>query len=142
VTALITGSTLTYAAVGDSRLYGFSGGTLRRLTEDDSWVAMLRACEPDLDEATLEDHPLRHVITKAIGTLAETDVEIEERRLAAGETLLLCTDGLHDLMRDAEIEQVLAQPDTVEALAERLLAGALERGGRDNVTALLVRYLA
>lgn len=140
VTVLITGNRLTYATVGDSRLYSFHDDKLARLTEDDSWIATLRAREPDLDEEQLRRHPLRHVITKAIGTLADTDAEIHERTLSAGEVLLLCTDGLHDLLSDRQIEHVLASRASVQASAERLLAQALEGGGRDNVTALLVRY--
>ncbi|MPY91095.1 MAG: SpoIIE family protein phosphatase [Luteitalea sp.] len=140
VTVLITGSRLTYAAVGDSRLYSVRDRALSRLTEDDSWIATLRAREPDLDEEQLKRHPLRHVITKAIGMLADTDVEIHERTLIAGEVLLLCTDGLHDMVSDREIQEVLAERASLQASADRLLAQALERGGRDNVTALLVRY--
>ncbi|MGH9163137.1 MAG: PP2C family protein-serine/threonine phosphatase [Vicinamibacteraceae bacterium] len=140
VAVLITGNRLTYTAVGDSRLYSFRNHTLSRLTEDDSWIATLRAREPDLDEEQLRRHPLRHVITKAIGTLADTDVEIYERTLTSGDVLLLCTDGLHDLVTDSEIRDLLAARTSLEASAERLIARALEVGGRDNVTALLVRY--
>lgn len=140
VTALITGTRLTYAAVGDSRLYSFRDHTLARLTEDDSWIATLRTREPDLDDEQLRRHPLRHVITKAIGTLADTDVEIHERALAPGDVLLLCTDGLHDLVTDDEIQEMLAARTSLEVSVERLIARALEAGGRDNVTALLVRY--
>jgi protein phosphatase len=140
VAALVSGSTLTYSSVGDSRIYSLIDGQLKRLTVDDSWLATLTAQEPNLDPAQLEHHPLRHVITKAIGTLAETEPEIHERTLTPGETLLLCSDGLHDMLSDEEIRQELAKGDSLEETAQNLVNRALDAGGRDNVTALLVRY--
>lgn len=140
VAALISGSTLAFAAVGDSRLYLLQRHTLTQLTQDDSWLATLRAQEPDLDPAQLERHPLRHVITKAIGTLGDTELTIHERRLEPGDLLLLCTDGLHDLVTDEAMRATLDTADTLETKANRLLEQALEAGGRDNVTALLVQY--
>jgi serine/threonine protein phosphatase PrpC len=140
VTALVTGSTLTFATVGDSRLYSFSGATLSRLTVDDSWLATLSAQDPGLDPAQLERHPLRHVITKAIGTLADTEVDIHERALTSGEMLLLCSDGLHDMLTDDDISHELAAGASIDDTAERLVQHALEAGGRDNITVLLVRY--
>jgi PPM family protein phosphatase len=140
VAALITGSTLTFATVGDSRLYTFCEGTLTRLTVDDSWLATLSAQDPALDPALLERHPLRHVITKAIGTLADTEVDIHERTLTPGETLLLCSDGLHDMLTDEDISQEIAAGAPLDQTADHLVQRALEAGGRDNVTALLVRY--
>ena len=140
VAALVTRGTLTYATVGDSRLYSFSDGTLSRLTVDDSWLATVITPDTALDPAQIERHPLRHVITKAIGTLADTEVDIHERALAPGETLLLCSDGLHDMVTDEEIRHELAAGSSLDVTAESLVERALEAGGRDNVTVLLVRY--
>lgn len=141
VATLISGATLTFATVGDSRLYAFVDGSLSRLTVDDSWLATLMSNkDPGLDPAQLERHPLRHVITKAIGTLADTEVEIHERTLTSGETLLLCSDGLHDMLTDEDIAIELGAGGPVDQTAEHLVERALDAGGRDNVTVLLVRY--
>jgi protein phosphatase len=140
VAMLIGGATLTYASIGDSRIYSFLDGTLSRLTVDDSWLATLAAQQPDLDPARLADHPLRHVITRAVGTLAETELTIQERRLSDGETLLLCSDGLHDLVTDDELAAIVGGSRALDQVGKRLIDRALEAGGRDNVTALLVRY--
>ena len=138
--ALLTDRTLTYASIGDSRIYSIIGGALTQLTVDDSWLATLAAQQPDLDPARLADHPLRHVITRAVGTLAETELEIAERRLADGETLLFCTDGLHDLVSDEDLGRLVSGASSLEAAGRALVDAALAGGGRDNVTALLVRY--
>jgi protein phosphatase len=140
VAALLTDRTLTFASIGDSRIYSISDGALTRLTVDDSWLATLAAQQPDLDPAQLADHPLRHVITRAVGTLAETELEIAERTLADGETLLFCTDGLHDLVTDEEMRRIVSDAASLQAAGQALIDAALAAGGRDNVTALLVRY--
>ena len=80
------------------------------------------------------------MITKAIGTLTDTEITIHERPLRHGDTLLLCTDGLHDLVDEARMLEVVDTDKTLEARAQTLIDLALEAGGRDNVTALLVKY--
>ena len=113
---------------------------ISQLTEDDSWLSALKAQEPHIDASQLERHPLRHVITKAIGTLTDTEISIHERPLVHGDTLLLCTDGLHDLVPEAKMLEVVDTERTLEQRAQTLIELALEAGGRDNVTALLVKY--
>jgi PPM family protein phosphatase len=140
VAALVSGSTLTYASVGDSRMYLVNDHAISQVTEDDSWLSALRAQDPTIDAAQLEKHPLRHVITKAIGTLADTETSIHDRPLRHGDTLLMCTDGLHDLVTEEQMLQVVDSGESLEARAQKLVDLALEAGGRDNVTALLVRY--
>ncbi len=140
VAALITGNQLTFATVGDSRIYLVQDHGMSQLTQDDSWLATLRAQDPNLDESQFEKHPLRHVITKAIGTLADTELAIHERTLRPGDLLLMCTDGLHDLVGDREMLEVLDGSGTLGERADELVRRALEQGGRDNVTTLLVQY--
>ena len=140
VAALLTDRTLTYASIGDSRLYSIVAGAITQLTVDDSWLATLAAQQPDLDPARLADHPLRHVITRAVGTLAEADPSIAERALTGGETLLFCTDGLHDLVSDEDLCRLVVGAESLEAAGRALVDAALAAGGRDNVTALLLRY--
>jgi protein phosphatase len=139
VAALVSGETLTFASVGDSRMYLVNDHAISQVTEDDSWLSALKAQEPNIDASQLERHPLRHVITKAIGTLTDTEITIQERPLRHGDTLLLCTDGLHDLVPEAKMLEVVDTDQTLEARAQKLIDLALEAGGRDNVTALLVK---
>ena len=140
VSAIISKGMMTFATVGDSRLYLVKDHAISRLTVDDSWLATLRAQDPAIDEAQFERHPLRHVITKAIGTLGETELRMQERRLEPGDLLMMCTDGLHDLVVDDEMLATLDTEEPLEARAQQLVDRALARGGRDNVTVLVLRF--
>jgi serine/threonine protein phosphatase PrpC len=91
-----------------------------------------------VDESTLAQHPMRHVLTNVVGARDDTDVEVGERPLKAGDTLLLCSDGLHGTLDDTTLQIILAAGGPVEELAERLVVAALDRNASDNVTALLV----
>jgi PPM family protein phosphatase len=136
---LVSGDTLTWASVGDSRLYLLRGGRLERLTTDDSWVARLQAEVPAVDRSSIAAHPMRNVLTKVVGAAADLEVTAAERPLAVGDLLLLCSDGLHGLVPDEAIAPLLAA-GTVEQAAAQLIQRALERGGSDNVTVVLGRY--
>jgi protein phosphatase len=140
VAVLVDGRDMTYASVGDSRIYSLAGDRFERLTRDDSWVATMLAEGQDPEDPGLQSHPLRHVLTKAVGTLQEAEVSVFARRLADGEILLLCSDGLHDCVTDAQMCAVLSGADgeSPELCSRRLLRTALEAGARDNVTALVV----
>ncbi len=139
VAALVRGTTLTFASAGDSRLYSFIDGTLTQLTRDDSWVAVV-ASQAGLDEAAIARHPMRHVLTNAIGASSDTEPKIGEHALRERERLLLCSDGLHGMASDEAIAEILrAQPDLAAAV-DQLIARALDGGGRDNITAVLVEF--
>jgi serine/threonine protein phosphatase PrpC len=139
VAALIERARLTFCSVGDSRLYLIGPGSFVQLTHDDSWVATVLANEPGVDEASLAHHPMRHVLTNVIGARDETEVEVGECPVKEGDTLLLCTDGLHGMLDDATMQLVIAAAGTPQELAERLVAAALERQASDNVTVVVVR---
>jgi serine/threonine protein phosphatase PrpC len=139
VAVLVDQQQVSFCGVGDSRLYLFANGHLTQLTHDDSWVAIVLANEPGVDESTLAHHPMRHVLTNVVGARDETDVEASERTLKDGELLLLCSDGLHGSVDDATLGSILARGGAVEKLAEQLVVAALDRNATDNVTALLVR---
>jgi protein phosphatase len=148
VVALIEDDRLAFAGVGDSRVYAHTDAGLTQLTNDDSWVATILARDPEVDEAALATHPMRHVLTNAIGAREETEVEVGERTLAGREVLLLCSDGLHGALDDETLAGVLGNlgnigsgggEDEVAVAAEQLLRAALETGGKDNITALVVR---
>lgn len=142
VSALIVDQSMTYSSVGDSRIYSFRDGTLEQLTADDSWIGTLAAEETSLDRRALATHPMRHVLTKTIGAREDIDILVKERTLRDGDRILLCSDGLHDCLESQTIADVLsAEPDDTRA-AERLVQAALDTGGKDNITAVLIRHTA
>jgi protein phosphatase len=138
VAALFEGARVTCCSVGDSRLYTLNGGDLQQRTRDDSWMAMVKE-QSGLDAGALEKHPMRHVLTKAVGAAPDVDTTVQEFDLAPGEILMLSTDGLHAVVPHEAIQTVLASQRTLEAAADALVGDALARGGRDNVTVLLGR---
>jgi serine/threonine protein phosphatase PrpC len=83
---------------------------------------------------------MRHVLTNVVGARAEIDVEVTEHPFGAGVTLLLCSDGLHGALDDATMAAQLASPGPVSAIASELVRLALERDGRDNITAVVLRW--
>lgn len=123
--------------IGDSRIYRYSGGELARVSVDHSMVQeMVDAGEIDEDEA--QRHPLRNVITRAVGSGMAVTPDFWLLGASAGETLLLCSDGLVEEVPEAEIAQVLAAGGTPEQLSETLLARATYGGARDNVSVVVV----
>ncbi|MEO8070179.1 MAG: protein phosphatase 2C domain-containing protein [Acidobacteriota bacterium] len=140
VAALVEDGQLMYSGVGDSRIYSFVDGRLEQLTQDDSWVATVLAREPGTDETLLASHPMRHVLTNVLGAREHLDVEVGERPLTPGETLLFCSDGLHGTLDDAMLAHVLASGRPVDVVAEALLERALAGDASDNITALVVRF--
>ena len=142
VAALVEGDQVTLAAVGDSRVYAYTDAGLTQLTTDDSWVATMLARDPEADAASLATHPMRHVLTNAIGAREETAVELVERTLGDGEVLLLCSDGLYGGLDDETLAEIMSSAEAVAVAAQRLLDVALERGGHDNLTALLLKRTA
>jgi PPM family protein phosphatase len=109
------------------------------LTRDDSWAATVLGQRP-LDLAAAEPHPMRHVLTNVLGARDHTEIHVQDRAVGPGELLLLCTDGLHGSMDDRSIQEVLTRHKSMEATAEALVRAALDRGSRDNVTALVATY--
>jgi len=140
VAALVAGDVMTLCSAGDSRCYLVRGGELRQLTRDDSWVSAALG-EGILNSDDVERHPLRNVITKAVGARESIDLETVEHTLQPGDVALLCSDGLHGMVGDDAISRLLVPvPDSLEEAAARLVEAANEAGGRDNVTVVLLRY--
>jgi protein phosphatase len=136
VAALVFDGIVSVAHVGDSRMYHAANGQLAQLTRDDSWAATVLVQRP-LDAATAEHHPMRHVLTNVLGAREQTEIHIQDRAVAPGELMLLCTDGLHGSLDDGAIKELLVPQTTMERTAEALVRAAIERGSRDNVTALV-----
>ena len=114
-------------------------GQLKQLTRDDSWVSAALG-EGILDHDDVEHHPLRNVITKAVGARDAIDLDVLEHDLQPGDLVMLCSDGLHGMVSDQEIAKILSSsPDSLEETSARLVDAANEAGGRDNVTVVLLR---
>lgn len=142
VATVVTGQTMTIASAGDSRCYLVRAGELRQLTRDDSWVSAALG-EGILNSDDVEHHPLRNVITKAVGARDTIDLDLVEHRLEPGDLVLLCSDGLHGMINDQEISRILAGGEAaLEDASVRLIEAANEAGGRDNVTVVLLRQPA
>jgi serine/threonine protein phosphatase PrpC len=141
VACTVDGDRLSVAHAGDSRLYLLSADGLRQITHDDSWAAAMAAHNP-ADRDRYAQHPMRGALTNVIGARQRTDVHVIEETLTGGELLVLTTDGVHGMLEGEHLEHVvLGGSGDVRGLAENLVAAALARGGHDNCTALVARYL-
>ena len=128
------------ANVGDSRAYAFRNRELMQITKDHSVVEeMVANGTITRDEARL--HPQRNIITRAIGADADTEADIFEYDYYAGDVLLLCSDGLSSMLTDEEMLQILTRNTDAEAMVNALIDAANERGGRDNITAICIRFI-
>ena len=128
--------TIAVGHVGDSRAYRVRGGELEQLTEDHSLVGeLLRSGKLSPEEA--ETHPQRSVITRALGTEPDVDVDAFTVPVASGDLFLLCSDGLSSMVSDREILAVLEDSDDLDEAAAALIDAANEGGGEDNITVVL-----
>jgi len=140
VAALFDAERATLVHVGDSRCYLFRQHDLRRLTDDHSWVQeQVNAGILTPEEAT--SHPLKNVVTRALGGSPNVLPDLIEVRLEAGDSFLLCSDGLTGMMSDEEISAILASEGSAESRVRALVDLANDRGGVDNITVLLVDVL-
>ncbi len=144
------GSTLTIARslgrdlliihVGDSRAYLLRAGKLNRLTRDHTYAQMLVDCGR-LDACDLADSGVRHILTNALGgSTADVDVDVDLLQLENGDRLMLCSDGLSDLVDDEAITKTLIAKPVSKDACEQLVQMALDAGGRDNVTVVVAGY--
>jgi PPM family protein phosphatase len=134
------GLDLFLAHVGDSRAYLYRDGKVRQLTRDHTHVQkMVEAGILSAQDAAT--HGLRHVLTNILGGgRRSVEVELHRLRLAGGDRLLLCSDGLTSTAQDDEIAGILGQSESTETSCRRLIDLALERGAPDNVTVVVARY--
>jgi serine/threonine protein phosphatase PrpC len=87
----------------------------------------------------LMNHPMRNALTNVVGAGTRTDVHVVEEPVSAGDVLLMTTDGVHGVIDDGQLEQLMTIGDDLEAIAANVIAAALARGSRDNVTAIVAR---
>ncbi|SEK73322.1 protein phosphatase [Pseudoxanthomonas sp. GM95] len=141
VAARVQGNRFEVAWVGDSRAYLWRDGQLAQLSQDHSYVQELIA-QGALTSEQARSHPHRNVVTQALGVTdpAQLNVETLTGDLRPGMQLLLCSDGLTEEVDDRGIAEALRQDDcSAQELVDTLIAAALDGGGSDNVTAILVR---
>ena len=127
-----------YAHAGDSRVYLWHQGALTQLTRDDSWVAAALNGLAD-DAGELEQHPMRHVLTKVVGLRSELQPSVAQCAFVAGDVLMLCSDGVHGAVSLEKLATLLGSRQSVAHMAESVVREALGQGATDNVTAVVIR---
>jgi protein phosphatase len=132
---------LAIAHVGDSRAYLLHENSLRLMTRDHSWVGE-QVAAGILSEEAARNHPLKNVVTRALGGAHEPVADADDHVLATGDLLLLCSDGLNTMVPDGDISAILRRGRGLKELAHELVAEANRRGGVDNITVILVRAMA
>lgn len=140
VAATVLGKYLQVANVGDSRLY-IINEEVRQITRDHSLVEeMVRM--GGLDREAARNHPDKNIITRAIGARDTIEIDFFHEELKSGDLILMCSDGLTNMLEDEEIGRILKTPGTIEERAERLIDAANQNGGRDNIAVILIDAFA
>lgn len=135
--ALIDGGSARIAHVGDSRAYLLRDGLLRQLTTDHTLVArMVKSGE--ITEAEAEVHPHKNVLTRALGTDEQVEVDEDTLALMDGDRLLLCSDGLTGMVTEEQIQAILENSEQPQQAADRLVKSANRAGGIDNITVVVL----
>ena len=133
-------SRLQIGSVGDSRAYLSSNGVLSALTQDQTWVAEVGA-RLGLTEEALKKHPMRHVLTMAVGSAEELRMSTCIVQMQPGDTVLLCSDGLHGVVNEKILAEALDSEKTLPEKCHYLVEAAKTEGGPDNVTVILIRLV-
>lgn len=137
VAATIYGKRMKVCNIGDSRLYIVNGKTIRQITTDHSLVEEMVQMG-SLDRESARTHPNKNIITRAVGVTQAVAADFFDVLLQEGDVVLLCSDGLSNMLEDEEIRMIVnAQRDIVEK-AEALIRAANQNGGRDNISLILI----
>ena len=137
---LVDGDIANLAHVGDSRIYLWNGEKVEQLTRDHSWVNE-QIENGAISPEQARSHPLRNVVTRALGGRADLVVDIQSRRMEPGNMLLLCSDGLTTMVNDEGIARILRESEgDVARATTALVTEANERGGEDNITVVLLKF--
>ena len=135
----VSQGTAHLAHVGDSRIYLYRGGDLLHMTRDHSWFADLMANAHEFTPQTLAYAArYKNVITRALGMEASVEVDLAQVDLEDGDVFLLCSDGLHDMIEDDEIAEVLSRDEALDDRCAALIRAANNAGGDDNISVILV----
>jgi protein phosphatase len=136
---LMDGDRAAAGNLGDSRIYLFRSSQLTQISTDDTIIAGMLE-KGMLSPADAATHPLRNVLTQSAGTQESVDVHLWEGCLLPGDTLLLCSDGLHGVVEEPAIRSILGGGDSAERSVDRLISASIAAGAPDNVSAVLLRY--
>jgi protein phosphatase len=137
VAGLLNEKIISLAHVGDSRAYLFRDGQLSRLTDDHSWVHE-QVTAGILTEEEAKTHPLKNVVTRALGGGPSVSPDLQELVFSPGDRFLLCSDGLTTMVSDEEIHDTAAAVQAPQSLCQKLIDMANEKGGVDNITVVVV----
>ncbi len=138
VGVLFEETTAHIAHVGDSRLYLVNASGIKQVTTDHSWV-LEQVALGVLTNDQARSHPLRNVVTRAIGASPDLNVDVVAHPMGAGDTFLLCSDGLSGMVLDADLGRIVAANPDPQKAADLLIAEANAHGGEDNITVLIVK---
>lgn len=139
VAALIDGKQNLIANIGDSRGYIYSNGQFTQITEDHSYVNEL-VKHGDITPDQAKTNPYKNIITKSLGINSDSAADFKPYTAQPGDQIMLCTDGLTNMVDDSDIEKVLAMDEELQAKCDMLVSLANENGGQDNITVLLAQY--
>lgn len=134
----VNGLTLQLGSVGDSRAYMLSGSDFALITQDQTWVAEVGS-RLGLSDESLKNHPMRHVLTMAVGAAEELRVYSKVISMKPGDQLLLCSDGLHGVVDEKILYAALESKKTLPAKCHYLIEAAKKTGGPDNITVVLIQ---
>lgn len=124
--------------VGDSRTYAIGENSIQQLTEDDTFVnKLIKLGEISKTEAM--NHPQKNIITNAVGTDARINISLIQYNFSEGEYILVCTDGLTDMVTNEEIMEIVNKYKDTDVIKNELLEKALKAGGKDNVTFIIIQ---
>ncbi len=135
--AVISGDTMVVGHVGDSRLYVVRQDKMERITTDHSYIEELIK-NGSLTREEADKHPNRNIITRALGCSADLEVDTYVCKLESEDSIVLCTDGLTTMMDEKEIRDTVIG-NTPESACEKLVAGAINGGGDDNITVIVIK---
>ncbi|MGE5371875.1 MAG: Stp1/IreP family PP2C-type Ser/Thr phosphatase [Solirubrobacterales bacterium] len=138
IAAHLDGFTLQVASIGDSSLFIVRADAIEKVTEDHTLTEKLYR-EGLLDANERNTHRFRHVLTRALGTEETVEPDVRQRALEPGDTVVISTDGLTDMVEPAEIKDLIVESQDIEKALDQLLQLALDRGGHDNVTMIMIR---
>jgi len=128
----------TFVNVGDSRAYIIRDGSIRQVTTDHSWVQE-QVQQGLMSEEEAASHKRRNLVTRTLGTQPEVDVDVFEETLEPNDFIVLCTDGLSNYVKEESILAQVTSADSAQEAADGLVRLANERGGRDNITTIVVQ---
>lgn len=139
VACIIFHNQLLVAHVGDSRLYISQVSQIKQITTDHSYVQELINLG-GITQEEAKNHPNKNIILRAVGSKPQVSIELTQKLLHLGDYILLCSDGLSDLVDEDDLLIQLNQKDTLENIANNLVSLANQRGGFDNISIILIKY--